>query len=214
LFAQIQTSSLLIVDCHRFKLIVFTIFTVFSIITITTTSLVTFELGLIVFVIVAIINIININMSSLIPGNVSTYNEEMAPLLEKLRQSYVPFDFKPAFNKLMELLHNDELDERIEAGEELLKQRIPDTTRTRVHIVIASCLEDLDEMEEHYKKALDLWTLINAEYPVGKDTRVDKWSREVRTQLDVLSETIEEEGNIETDETDESDDELNDEYTT
>jgi hypothetical protein len=195
-----------------FKLIVFTIFTVFSIITITTASLVNLELSLIVFVNVAliaiinIINIININMSSLVPGNVSTFNEEMAPLLEKAKRAYKPYDFKTAFKELMQLLHNDELDECIEAGEELLKQSIPDTTRTRVHIVIASCLEDADDMEKHYKKALKLWTLINAEYPVGKNTRVDRWSQEVRVSLDMLSEDIEEERNPQPDESDDDSD--------
>jgi hypothetical protein len=165
-----------------------------------------FELRFIFFVSIAIINIINTNMSSLVPGNVSTFNEEMAPLLERARRAYVPYDFKTAFNKLMELLHNDELDECIEAGEELLKQSIPDTTRTRVHIVIASCLEDADDMERHYNKALKLWTLINAEYPVGKNTRVDRWSQEVRVSLDMLSEDIEERNP----QPDESDDESDD----
>jgi hypothetical protein len=170
-----------------------------------------FELRFIFFVSIAIINIINTNMSSLVPGNVSTFNEEMAPLLERARRAYVPYDFKTAFNKLMELLHNDELDECIEAGEELLKQSIPDTTRTRVHIVIASCLEDADDMERHYNKALKLWTLINAEYPVGKNTRVDRWSQEVRVSLDMLSEDIEEERNPQPDESDDdSDDESDD----
>ena len=135
------------------------------------------------------------NMSSHVPGNVSTYNEEMAPLIDKLKQSYVPIDVKAAFDQLLEYLHNDELDACIEAGEELLKKRIPDTTRTRVHILIGSCLADPDEMEEHYEKALHLWTLLNAEHA---DTRIDPWLREARAQLDALSDAIKEERSEET----------------
>jgi hypothetical protein len=134
-------------------------------------------------------------MSSHVPGSVSTYNEEMAPLIDKLKQSYVPVDVKAAFNQLLEHLHNDELDACIEAGEELLKKRIPDTTRTRVHILIASCLADPDEMEEHYEKALHLWTLLNAEHA---NTRIDPWLREARAQLDALFNAIQEERNDET----------------
>lgn len=129
-------------------------------------------------------------MSCHIPGNVSTYNEEMAPLIDKLKQSYVPIDVKAAFNQLLEHLHNDELEACIDAGEELLKKRIPDTTCTRVHILIASCLEDPDEMEEHYEKALHLWTLLNAQHT---NTHIEPWLREVRTQLDALRDAIQEE---------------------
>lgn len=119
----------------------------------------------------------------------------MAPLIDKLKQSYVPVDVKAAFNQLLEHLHNDELDACIDAGEELLKKRIPDTTRTRVHILIASCLADSDEMEEHYEKALHLWTLLNAQHA---NTRIDLWLREARAQLDALSEAIQEERSDET----------------
>ncbi|KEQ72730.1 hypothetical protein M436DRAFT_82013 [Aureobasidium namibiae CBS 147.97] len=129
-------------------------------------------------------------MSCHIPGNISTYNEETAPLIDKLKQSYVPIDVKAAFNQLLEHLHNDELEACIDAGEELLKKRIPDTTCTRVHTLIASCLEDPDEMEEHYEKALNLWTLLNAEHA---NTRIEPWLREVRTQLDALRDAIQEE---------------------
>jgi len=120
----------------------------------------------------------------------------MAPLLEKLKQSYVPIDVKVAFNQLLEHLNNDELDACIEAGEELLKERIPDSTRTRVHILIASCLADPDEMEEHYEKALDIWTLLNAQH--GKNTRFKPFLREVRAQLDALRNVIQEERGDET----------------
>ena len=149
-------------------------------------------------------------MSCHIPGNVSTYNEEMAPLIEELQRSYVPVDFKAAFNQLLDHLNNDELDACIDAGEELLKERIPDSIRTRVHILIASCLADPDEMEEHYEKALDIWTLLNAQH--GKNARFEPFLREARAQLDVLhnaiqeersddaaSDTIEDEDNVETD---------------
>ena len=132
-------------------------------------------------------------MSCHIPGNVSTYNEEMAPLIERARQAYVPVDVKAELNKLLELMDNDKLDECIEAGEELLKERIPDTTRTRVHILIASCLADPDEMEEHYEKALDIWTLLNSQQ--GKNTRYEPFLRKVRAQLDALAEAIQEERN-------------------
>jgi hypothetical protein len=146
-------------------------------------------------------------MSTSIPGNVSTYNEEMAPLLEKMKLAYVSCDCKTAFKKVMKLLHNDELDECIDAGTELLKERISDITCTNVHVAIASCLKDPDEMEEHYKEALDLWMRINAKYPEGKDSGVDAWLRQTRTYLDVLLENIEDDRNMETDESDESDDE-------
>lgn len=132
-------------------------------------------------------------MSSHVPGNVSTYNEEMAPLIEKLKQSYKPVDAKAAFNQLLDHLHNDELDACIDAGEELLKERIPDSTRTRVHILIASCLADPDEMEEHYEKALDIWTLLNAQH--GENARFGPSLREARAQLDVLRDAIREERN-------------------
>jgi hypothetical protein len=160
------------------------------------------DLKLVIF-----INITINNMSTFIPGNVSAYNEEMAPLLAKMKRAYVPCDYKTAFKKLMELLHNDELDECIDAGTELLKERIPDITRTNVHVVISPCLEDPDEMEEHYKEALDLWTRINAKCPGGKDSGVDAWLRQTRAYLDVLLENIEDDRNMETDESDESDDE-------
>lgn len=136
-------------------------------------------------------------MSSHVPGNVSTYNEEMAPLLEKLKQSYVPVDAKAAFNQLLEHFHNDELDTCIEAAEELLKERIPDSTRTRVHILIAFCLADPDEMEEHYEKALEIWTLLNAQH--GKNIRFEPFLQETHAQLDALLEFIEDERNVETD---------------
>jgi hypothetical protein len=119
----------------------------------------------------------------------------MAPLIDKLKQSYVPVDVKAAFNQLLEHLHNDELDACIEAGEELLKKRIPDTTRTRVHILVGSCLADPDEMEEHYEKALHLWTLLNAEHA---NTRIDAWLREARARLDALADAIKEERSDET----------------
>ncbi|CAD0111043.1 unnamed protein product [Aureobasidium uvarum] len=140
-------------------------------------------------------------MSSLVPGNVSTYNEEMASLLEKITRSYVPCDVKAAFNKLLEHLHNDELDECINAGEELLKQRIPDTTRTRVHVLIASCLADPDEMEEHYQKAPHLWTLLNERYA---GTSIDAWLQEARSQLDALSDAIQDERSGDDDDDDQS----------
>lgn len=130
-------------------------------------------------------------MSCHVPGNVSTYNEEMAPLIEKLKQSYKPVDVKAAFNQLLDHLDNDELDTCIDAGEELLKERIPDSTRTRVHILISSCLADPDEMEEHYEKALEIWTLLNAQH--GKNTRFEPFLRETRAQLDALREVIQEE---------------------
>jgi hypothetical protein len=181
---------------------IFTIFTNLSIITIITTSLVALDLKLII-----LINIVINNMLTFIPGNVSTYNEEMAPLLEKMKRAYVPCDYKTAFEKLMDLLHNDELDECIDAGTELSKKRIPDITRTNVHVVIGSCLEDPDEMEEHYKEALDLWKRINAKYPGGKDSGVDAWLRQTRTYLDVLLENIEDDRNMEIDESDDESDE-------
>ncbi|KAH0362159.1 hypothetical protein KCU65_g8231, partial [Aureobasidium melanogenum] len=133
-----------------------------------------------------------------LPGTVSTYNEATAPLLDKLKEHYVPIDFKTAFNKLLELLHNEELDDCIAAGEELLKHRIPDTTRARVHIVLATCVEDVNEMENHYNKAQRLWTLINARYSVGENLRVDQWLREARSQLDAVAEAIEDERNDKT----------------
>jgi hypothetical protein len=181
-----------------------------------TTSLVAPELNLIVSTVIVIviviitvisIFIISVKMSTFIPGNVSTYNEEMAPLLERMKRAYAPCDYKTAFKKIMELFHKDELDDCIDAGTELLKQRIPDITRTNVHVVIASCLEDPDEMEEHYKEALDLWTRVNTKYPEGKDSGVDAWLRQTRTYLDVLLQNIEDDRNMETDESDDESDE-------
>ena len=49
----------------------------------------------------------------------------MEPLIEKARQAYVPCDYKAALNKLLELYDNDDLDECIAAGGELLKDLIP-----------------------------------------------------------------------------------------
>ncbi|KAH0263040.1 hypothetical protein KCU91_g12995, partial [Aureobasidium melanogenum] len=74
----------------------------------------------------------------------------------------------------------------------------PDTTRARVHIVLATCVEDVDEMENHYNKAQRLWTLINARCSVGENLRFDQRLREARAQLDAVVEAIEDERNDET----------------
>jgi len=211
-YAHIPSSSLWIWVTSELHLGIFTVFSIFAVVAAFNT--------LAAFTVVVVFTVVNTNtpstaldsalfdrhnflspsasnfpssfvkMSCHIPGNVSTYNEEMAPLIDKLKQSYVPIDVKAAFNQLLEHLHNDELEACIDAGEELLKKRIPDTTCTRVHILIASCLEDPDEMEEHYEKALHLWTLLNAQHA---NTRIDPWLREVRTQLDALRDAIQEE---------------------
>jgi hypothetical protein len=195
------------------KLIVFTSFATFTAITTITTSLVALELKIIVFIvaiiitiisifIVTIINVIHIiaiiNISSHIPGNVSTYNEVTAPLLERLtrKRSHMPFDYKAAFDELLDLSQTDE-DECIDAVDELLKQQLPESYRMRTHIVLATCLEDLDEMEEHHAEALRIWTRLNTRYTAGENPEADVWLQQTRAQIDCLRDTIEEERALE-----------------
>jgi hypothetical protein len=158
-----------------------------------------FELTLIIFVSITSINIININMSSHIPGNVSTYNEASAPLLERLKRkrSHMPFDYKTAFNKLLDLSHDDKSDDCIDAADELLKQQLPESYRMRTHIVLATCLEDLDEMEEHHEEALRIWTRLNASYTAGENPNANVWLQQTRAQIDCLWDTIEEDRALE-----------------
>jgi hypothetical protein len=212
LFAQVQPSSLSLVKCHQIDS-PNSLSSPFSASSPSPHNFSLFELKLIIFVSITSINIININMSSHIPGNVSTYNEASAPLLERLKRkrSHMPFDYKTAFNKLLDLAHDDDNPgDCIDAADELLKQQLPESYRMRTHIVLATCLEDLDEMEEHHEEALRIWTRLKARSTAGEIPNDGVWLQQTRAQIDCLWDTIEEERNIETDESDESDDESDD----
>jgi hypothetical protein len=137
-------------------------------------------------------------MSSRYPGDVSTFNEATAPLLERLmrKRSHMPFDYKTAFNELLDLSKVDGY-ACIDAADELLKQQLPEGYRMRTHIVLATCLEDLDEMEEHYAEALRIWTRLNARYISGEKPEADIWLQQTRAMIDCLWDTIQEEKELE-----------------
>jgi hypothetical protein len=193
LFAQVQPSSLSLVKCHQIDS-PNSLSSPFSASSPSPHNFSLFELKLIIFVSITSINIININMSSHIPGNVSTYNEASAPLLERLKRkrSHMPFDYKTAFNKLLDLAHDDDNPgDCIDAADELLKQQLPESYRMRTHIVLATCLEDLDEMEEHHEEALRIWTRLKARSTAGEIPNDGVWLQQTRAQIDCLWDTIE-----------------------